>query len=134
MIFLVLTLICLIIQGFFSMQEMACVSFNRVRLQYYAYKGNRRARYLSRLLHHPTTLFGTTLIGVNAAMQLGSEFARRFYLSIGYTKVKLMECNNTWVYNWFITEELSYLNNSHNLTGLTSHGHRWGGNCFFVAS
>ena len=82
MIYLLLTLLCLAIQAFFAMQEMACVSFNRVRLQYYAFKGNRRALWLSRLLHSPTTLFGTTLIGVNMSMQFGSECARRFFISI----------------------------------------------------
>ncbi|MBP9840880.1 MAG: DUF21 domain-containing protein [Simkaniaceae bacterium] len=82
MIYLFLTLLCLALQAFFAMQEMAAVSFNRVRLQYYAFKGNRRALWLSRLLHSPTTLFGTTLIGVNMAMQFGSECARRFFIGI----------------------------------------------------
>ncbi len=82
MIYLFLTFLCLAVQAFFAMQEMACVSFNRVRLQYYAFKGNRRALWLSRLLHSPTTLFGTTLIGVNTAMQFGSECARRFFMAI----------------------------------------------------
>lgn len=81
--YLFLMLLCLVIQAFFAMQEMACVSFNRVRLQHYAFKGNRRALWLSRLLHSPTTLFGTTLIGVNMAMQFGSECARRFFVDIG---------------------------------------------------
>ncbi|MDN3508552.1 MAG: CNNM domain-containing protein [Candidatus Neptunochlamydia sp.] len=80
--FLLLVLISLIVQGFYSMLEMACVSFNRVRLQFYVSQGNRRAKWLSSLLNNPTHLFGTTLIGVNAAMQFGSECARRFYLSL----------------------------------------------------
>lgn len=81
--FLVLLIVALIIQGFYSMLEMACVSFNRVRLQYYVSKNHRRARWLSRLLNNPAHLFGTTLIGVNAAMQFGSECARRLYSSLG---------------------------------------------------
>ncbi|MCB1107924.1 MAG: HlyC/CorC family transporter [Chlamydiia bacterium] len=80
--FLILVLVSLIIQGFYSMLEMASVSFNRVRLQFYVSQGNRRAKWLSYLLNHPTRLFGTTLIGVNAAMQFGSECARRFYSSL----------------------------------------------------
>ena len=81
--FLSLIVICLIVQGFFAMLEMASVSFNKVRLQYYVSKGKRRAIWLSNLLHHPGKLFGTTLICVNAALQLGSECARRFYESLG---------------------------------------------------
>lgn len=70
-------------QSFFAMLEMASVSFNRIRLNYFIYKKNRRAIWLSRLLKNPLLLFGTTLIGVNGAMQFGSECARRFYISIG---------------------------------------------------
>lgn len=71
------------VHGFYSMLEMASVSFNRVRLQYFVGKNNRRALWLMRLLNHPIRLFGTTLIGVNTAMQFGSECARRFYASVG---------------------------------------------------
>jgi len=65
------------------MLEMACVSFNKVRLQYFVSKNNRRAIWLSYLLKHPALLFGTTLIGVATSLQLGSECARRFYESLG---------------------------------------------------
>jgi putative hemolysin len=81
--FLLMILSCLIVQGFFAMVEMACVSFNKVRLQYYVSRQNKRAIWLSFLLHHPALLFGTTLIGVNTALIIGSECARRFYDSIG---------------------------------------------------
>jgi putative hemolysin len=83
--FLLMILACLVIQGFFAMVEMACVSFNKVRLQYYVSKQNKRAVWLSYLLHHPALLFGTTLIGVNTALIVGSECARRFYVSLGYS-------------------------------------------------
>lgn len=62
--------------------EMAAVSFNKVRLQYYVSTGNKRGEWLSNLLKHPSTLFGTTLIGVNTAMQFGSEYARQFYSAL----------------------------------------------------
>lgn len=81
--FLLMIVMCLFIQGFFAMVEMACVSFNKVRLQYYVSKQNKRAIWLSYLLHHPALLFGTTLIGVNTALIIGSECARRFYMSLG---------------------------------------------------
>ena len=66
--FLLLIICCLVVQGFFAMLEMACVSFNKVRLQYYVSKQNKRALWLSYLFHHPALLFGTTLIGVNTAL------------------------------------------------------------------
>ena len=80
--FLLLVITSLIVQGFYSMLEMACVSFNRIRLQFYVSQGKRRAKWLKALLDSPARLFGTTLIGVNGAMQFGSECARRFYSSL----------------------------------------------------
>jgi putative hemolysin len=65
------------------MMEMACVSFNRVRLHYYVSKGKRRAILLNELLHQPSQLFGTTLIMVNVAMIFGSEFSREFHIALG---------------------------------------------------
>lgn len=67
------------------MVEMACISFNKVRLQYYVSKDNKRAIWISRLLHSPAKFFGTCLICINAALQLGSECARRFYEALGYS-------------------------------------------------
>lgn len=80
---LLLNLISIVVLAFYSMTEMACVSFNRIRLHYYVSKGYKRAIWLNELLHHPWKLFGTTLIGVNFAMFFGSEFAREFHSSIG---------------------------------------------------
>ncbi len=80
--FLLFTLLSVAIQGFFALFEMACVSFNKVRLQYYVSLGSKRAIWLNYLLKRPSRLFGTTLIGINTALQIGSECSRRFYESI----------------------------------------------------
>lgn len=81
-LFLALTIICLVVQAFFAMMEMAIVSLNRVRLQYYLVEGDKRALWISRMLQDPTRLFATTLIGVNTALQIGSECSRQFYISM----------------------------------------------------
>lgn len=80
---LALNIISIFVLGFFSMAEMAMVSFNKIRLQYYLAEQRRGAKWLNYLLSHPSRLFGTTLIGVNVSMMLGSEFAREFHASIG---------------------------------------------------
>lgn len=80
---LIFNLITIVVSGFFSMQEMAFVSFNKVRLQYFVNKGYSWAFWLNKLMQNPTSLFCTTLLGVNVAMFIGSECARRFYISIG---------------------------------------------------
>jgi putative hemolysin len=77
-----LTLCALLVQALFALFEMACVSFNKVRLQYYVSLGKKRALWIHFLLKRPSRLFGTTLIGINAALQIGSEASRRFYESI----------------------------------------------------
>jgi putative hemolysin len=76
------TLLAIFIQGLFALFEMACVSFNKVRLQYYVSRGKKRAEWVHFLLRKPSRLFGTTLVGVNAALQTGSECSRRFFESI----------------------------------------------------
>lgn len=81
--FLGLTLFCVCAEAFFSMFEMACVSFNKLRLQYYVSKNHRRAKWVKYLLDKPSRLFGTTLIVVNTVLQVGSESSRRFYDAIG---------------------------------------------------
>lgn len=81
--FLLLTILSIAFQAFFAMFEMASVSFNKVRLHYYVSKNKKRAKLLAYLLEKPSRLFGTTLIGVNTFLQVGSECSRRFYESIG---------------------------------------------------
>lgn len=73
----------IIVLAFYSMLEMAIVSLNKVRLQYYVSIGSKRAIWLNYLIHDPARLFGTTLIGVNVATVIGSECAREFNTAIG---------------------------------------------------
>lgn len=81
--YLLLTLLCVFLQAGFVLFEMACVSLNKARLQYFSDMGSARFRWLHTLMQQPSRLFGTTLIGVNAALQIGSECSRRFYESVG---------------------------------------------------
>jgi putative hemolysin len=82
-IYLFFTLLAIVIQGFFAFFEMSCVSFNKVRLQYYVSIGSRRAIWLNYFLKKPSRLFGTTLVGITASLMIGSECARHYYESIG---------------------------------------------------
>lgn len=82
-IWLIFNLFSVMVLAFYSMLEMACISFNKVRLQYYVMKGKKRAIWLSELMQNPSNLFGTTLIGVNVATFVGSECAREFHAAIG---------------------------------------------------
>jgi CBS domain containing-hemolysin-like protein len=77
--YLFYTLLSIAIQGLFAFFEMACVSFNKVRLQYYVSLGTKRALWLNYLIQRPSRLFGTTLIGITTTLVVGSDCSRRFY-------------------------------------------------------
>ncbi len=83
LLWLVFNLLSIVALSFYSMQEMACVSINKVRLKFYVSQGIKRAQWLEYLLHNPTRLFGTTLIGVSIATIISSECARQFHQAIG---------------------------------------------------
>ena len=72
------------VMSFYSMQEMACISFNRLRLEYLVRSGSRRAGWIQTLLNTPTILFGTTLVGVNIALVLSSESMRQCFCAMGW--------------------------------------------------
>lgn len=78
-----LTFVCIVVQALYNMVEMAIVSFNKVRLQYYVNKGKKRAVWIYELIKKPSRFFGTTLLGVTIALQVGSECARQFYSALG---------------------------------------------------
>ncbi len=84
LIWLVLTLIFIVIQGFFAMSEMAAVSFDKVRLDYLVEEGkSSAAKKLDTLLKAPSRLFGTTLIAVDTSLVIGSECSRNLYAALG---------------------------------------------------
>lgn len=82
--FLLLGFAALVIQAVIALFEMACVSFSKIRLHYYVSLRHRRAVWLHYLIEKPSRLFGTTLIGITASLQFGSECARRWYESVGW--------------------------------------------------
>lgn len=69
--------------SFYSMQEMACISCNKLRLDYAVAQKERTAIWLQKLLNSPQLLFSTTLVGVNVAMMMSSESFRRAFEALG---------------------------------------------------
>ncbi len=67
------------IMSFYSMEEMASISCNRIKLEFYAVEGKSWAIWLEEFLKNPTRLFTTTLIGVNIALMVSSESMRRLF-------------------------------------------------------
>ncbi len=65
--YVLLFLIFLILEGFFTCSEIALVSADHRELQHLADNGDRRAHWAARLLLFPEKLFATTLLGSNLA-------------------------------------------------------------------
>ena len=62
-------------QAFFAGSEMGIISSNRIKISHRSLQGDGRARQLERLLESPEKLLGTTLVGVNIAVIVGSSIA-----------------------------------------------------------
>jgi len=67
-----LILLCIAGAAFYSGMETGIISIRRLRLRHHAKEGNRDARILMRFLDHPDRLLGTTLVGTNLCMVMGS--------------------------------------------------------------
>jgi putative hemolysin len=78
----ILNALSIIIMAFYAMQELAVISFNKIRLQYYTNKGMKQAQWLNYLLQKPIRLFATTLICVNTTLFIGSECARQTFIAL----------------------------------------------------
>lgn len=72
---ILLIILSLVMQAFFAGSEMGIISSNRIKISHRALQGNRRAKHLERLLENPEKLLGTTLVGVNIAVIVGSSMA-----------------------------------------------------------
>ena len=79
---LLLTILFVFIQGFYSMAEMAIVSCNRVTIEYYIYQKNPKALLVKKFLIQPTRMFSTFVFGINLALQCGSQSARELYICL----------------------------------------------------
>lgn len=84
-IWLVINIVSLLSLSAYSMMEMACISFDRIRLQYFLTKGDYKMIWLNDLVSNSGRLFGTTLIGVNIALVVGSESARQIFSTLGFS-------------------------------------------------
>jgi len=71
----ILIVLSLLGQAFFAGSEMGLISFNRIRLSHLVEQGDRKAVLIQRLLDNPQRLFGTTLVGVNVLVIIGSTVA-----------------------------------------------------------
>ena len=76
--------ICVICEGFFSGSEIALISVDKIKLRHMAEEGLQGAKQAQNMLHHPERFLGTTLVGTNISVVLGSVLMTRVLTEIAW--------------------------------------------------
>ncbi|MGD8842865.1 MAG: hemolysin family protein [Gammaproteobacteria bacterium] len=79
---LLVMLICLVAEAFFSGSEIGVVSADRIKLRHQAAKGSRGARLALDMLKEPEWLLSTTLVGTNIAVVTNTTMATALMLQL----------------------------------------------------
>ncbi len=77
-----LMLVCLIAEGFFSGSEIAVVSADRMKLRADAAKGSKGAQLAIKMLSNPDWLLSTTLVGTNIAVVANTTMATALMIQL----------------------------------------------------
>ena len=79
---LLIMVICLMVEAFFSGSEIGIVSADRLKLRHQAAKGSRGARLALRMLEKPEWLLSTTLVGTNIAVVTNTTIATALMIQV----------------------------------------------------
>jgi putative hemolysin len=77
-LYIIIILISILSEGFFSGLEIAIISLNRIRLRILAEAKEKKAVIIQAMLKDPGRLLATTLVGTNIAVVVSSSFCTRF--------------------------------------------------------
>lgn len=72
---LILMLLCLVMEAFFSGAEIGVISADRMKLRHSAAKGDKGAKLALKMLKKPEWLLSTTLVGTNIAIVTNTTLA-----------------------------------------------------------
>ncbi len=79
---LILMLVCLLLEGFFSGSEIAIISADRMKLRHAAAKGSPGAQLALKLLKTPDWLLAVTLLGNNIAVVANTTLATALAITL----------------------------------------------------
>lgn len=79
---IIVMVLCLIAEGFFSGSEIAIVSADNMRLRHNAAKGSRGAQLALKMLEKPEWLLATTLIGTNISVVTNTTMATALMIKL----------------------------------------------------
>ena len=74
--------IFLVLSAFFSGSETALVSINKVKINQLAASGNKRAKFVKRLIDSPEKMLGMTLVGTNLVNVITTEIVLLLVIAI----------------------------------------------------
>jgi putative hemolysin len=77
---IIILVLCLLLEGFFSGSEMAVVNADKYKLALATDAGSKRARLALHLVKHPANFFATTLLGTNICTVTGSVVTALFII------------------------------------------------------
>jgi putative hemolysin len=63
---------CILLEGFFSGSEIAIISIDKIKLRHLVSLGSKGAKQAQKMLQQPERFLGTTLVGTNISVVLGS--------------------------------------------------------------
>jgi CBS domain containing-hemolysin-like protein len=79
---LLIILICLLLEGFFSGSEIGVVSADQMKLRHAAAKGSKGAKLALTMLQKPEWLLSTTLVGTNIAVVTNTTMATALMINL----------------------------------------------------
>jgi len=80
--YIIIIILCLVLEAFFSGSEIAVVSMDRIKLKHMLRKRARGAHMLNRMLKKPDWFLGTTLIGTNLATVVSNTVGAFLFINI----------------------------------------------------
>lgn len=76
-LYIIIIIIAILFEGFFSGSEIAIISLNRIRLRILSETKEKKALIIQGMLKNPNRLLATTLVGTNIAVVISSSFCTR---------------------------------------------------------
>ncbi len=80
LIYIIIIIVCILMQGFFSGSEIALIAANRLRIQRLADEGNRRAKIIQEFKEEPERFLSVTLIGTNLSEIITTIIATSLFI------------------------------------------------------
>ncbi len=76
-LYIIIIIIAILFEGFFSGSEIAIISLNRIRLRILSEAKEKKALLIQSMLKNPNRLLATTLVGTNIAVVVSSSFCTK---------------------------------------------------------